>query len=167
MARIASVQIFVWAAVWYNCCRESRGDFFMARRSYRRSPRHRPRLLDGEAIVSNDSGLTVFELIRHRRHGGEAVLWCSSLTARISDGCRSRRANASWTGLWAVGMRASPSHFVGDGELVYREVCKLGCEGVVSKRLGSLYRSGRSKQRLKVKNPAAPAVRRADADWGR
>jgi ATP-dependent DNA ligase len=44
--------------------------------------------------------------------------------------------------------------------------CKLGCEGIVSKRLGSLYRSGRSKQWLKVKNPAARAVRReAEEDW--
>jgi ATP-dependent DNA ligase len=48
------------------------------------------------------------------------------------------------------------------------KACKLGCEGIVSKRLGSLYRSGRSKQWVKVKNPAAPAVRReAEEDWGR
>jgi ATP-dependent DNA ligase len=45
---------------------------------------------------------------------------------------------------------------------------KLGCEGIVSERLGSAYRSGRSKQWLKVKNPAAPAVRReAEEDWER
>jgi ATP-dependent DNA ligase len=38
----------------------------------------------------------------------------------------------------------------------------------VSKRLGSSYRSGRSKHWLKVKNPAAPAVtREAEEDWGR
>jgi ATP-dependent DNA ligase len=36
----------------------------------------------------------------------------------------------------------------------------------VSKRLGSLYRFGRSKHWLKVKNPAAPAVRReAEEEW--
>jgi ATP-dependent DNA ligase len=33
---------------------------------------------------------------------------------------------------------------------------KLGLEGIVSKRLGSRYRSGRSKDWLKFKNPAAP-----------
>jgi ATP-dependent DNA ligase len=39
-------------------------------------------------------------------------------------------------------------------------------EGIVSKRLGSLYRSGRSKHWLKVKNPKAPAVRReAEEEW--
>jgi hypothetical protein len=34
-------------------------------------------------------------------------------------------------------------HYVGHGEIIYRLACKLGCEGIVSKRLGSLYRSGR------------------------
>jgi ATP-dependent DNA ligase len=37
----------------------------------------------------------------------------------------------------------------------------------VSKRLGSPYRSGRSDHWIKVKNPAAPAVKReAEEDWG-
>jgi ATP-dependent DNA ligase len=31
-------------------------------------------LLDGEAIVTNDRGLAVFDLIRHKRHGEDAVL---------------------------------------------------------------------------------------------
>jgi hypothetical protein len=38
----------------------------------------------------------------------------------------------------------------------------------VSKRLGSPYRSGRSRDWLKMKNPAAPAVKReVEEDWGR
>jgi bifunctional non-homologous end joining protein LigD len=60
------------------------------------------------------------------------------------------------------------THYVGDGDIVYQQACKLGCEGVVSKRLGSTDRSGRSRHWLKVQNPAAPAVRReAEEDWGR
>jgi ATP-dependent DNA ligase len=44
--------------------------------------------------------------------------------------------------------------------------CKLGFEGIVSKRLGSPYRSGRSPLWVKVKNPKAPAVtREAEEDW--
>jgi bifunctional non-homologous end joining protein LigD len=35
--------------------------------------------------------------------------------------------------------------------------CKLGLEGIVSKRLGSRYRSGRSKDWLKFKNSVARA----------
>ena len=41
-----------------------------------------------------------------------------------------------------------------------------GCEGIVSKRLGSPYRSGRADCWVKVKNPAAPAVtREAEEEW--
>jgi bifunctional non-homologous end joining protein LigD len=59
-------------------------------------------------------------------------------------------------------------HYEEAGAIVYREACKLGCEGIVSKRLGSPYRSGRSAHWVKVKNPKAPAVRReAEEDWGR
>jgi ATP-dependent DNA ligase len=46
--------------------------------------------------------------------------------------------------------------------------CKLGLEGIVSKRKGSPYRSGRSPDWLKMKNPDAPAMKReAEEDWGR
>jgi ATP-dependent DNA ligase len=38
--------------------------------------------------------------------------------------------------------------------------CKLGLEGIVSKREDSPYRSGRSPDWLKMKNPDAPAVKR-------
>ena len=59
-------------------------------------------------------------------------------------------------------------HFEEDGAIVFREACKLGCEGIVSKQLGSPYRSGRSPHWVKVKNPKAPAVRReAEEDWSR
>ena len=60
------------------------------------------------------------------------------------------------------------AYYEEDGEIVFREACKLGCEGIVSKRLGSIYRRGRSRLWLKVKNPNAPAVKReAEEDWGR
>jgi hypothetical protein len=35
-------------------------------------------------------------------------------------------------------------HFTGDGAAIYRHACALGCEGIVSMRLGSPYRAGRS-----------------------
>jgi ATP-dependent DNA ligase len=50
--------------------------------------------------------------------------------------------------------------------LVYRQACALGCEGIVSKRKESPYRSGRADCWLKVKNPAAPTVtREAEEEW--
>jgi hypothetical protein len=47
-------------------------------------------------------------------------------------------------------------HLAHDGESVFWHACALGCEDIVSKRLGSTYRSGRSKDWLKFKNPEAP-----------
>ena len=59
-------------------------------------------------------------------------------------------------------------HFDGDGAIIFKHACALGCEGIVSKRLGSSYRSGRADCWVKVKNPEAAAVRReAEEDWSR
>jgi ATP-dependent DNA ligase len=32
--------------------------------------------------------------------------------------------------------------FTGEGATIYRHACAFGCEGIVSKRLGSAYRAG-------------------------
>jgi bifunctional non-homologous end joining protein LigD len=56
--------------------------------------------------------------------------------------------------------------FKGDGAMIYKHACALGCEGIVSKRLRSPYRAGRSAPWLKIKNPGAPAVKReTEEDW--
>ena len=53
-------------------------------------------------------------------------------------------------------------------DLVFRHACKMGLEGIVSKRIGSRDRLGSSLDWIKSKNPATPAVRReAEEDWGR
>jgi bifunctional non-homologous end joining protein LigD len=44
---------------------------------------------------------------------------------------------------------------------MFKAVCKLGLEGIVSKKLDSPYKSGPSKAWLKIKNPKAPAATRA------
>ena len=54
-----------------------------------------------------------------------------------------------------------------DGAAVFQHACKMGLEGIVSKRLVSYYRSGRTRDWLKFKNRDAPAVKReAEEDWG-
>jgi bifunctional non-homologous end joining protein LigD len=59
-------------------------------------------------------------------------------------------------------------HIEGDGPTVFARACKMGLEGIVSKRKDSPYRSGRSPDWLKMKNPACAAVKReAEEDWGR
>ena len=46
----------------------------------------------------------------------------------------------------------------GDGDAMFEAVCKLGLEGIVSKKLDAPYRSGPSKSWIKTKNPKAPAA---------
>ena len=51
-------------------------------------------------------------------------------------------------------------HIEGNGPTVFAHARKMGLEGIVSKRKESRYRSGRSPDWLKMKNPACGARRR-------
>jgi ATP-dependent DNA ligase len=54
----------------------------------------------------------------------------------------------------------------GGESVVFRHACKMGLEGIVSKRKDSPYRSGRSPDWLKLMNPASvAAAREAEEDW--
>jgi bifunctional non-homologous end joining protein LigD len=48
-----------------------------------------------------------------------------------------------------------------DGDQVFLHACRMGLEGIVAKRRGSRYRSGRCREWIKIKNPAHPAIERA------
>ena len=57
-------------------------------------------------------------------------------------------------------------HTDADGAAVFLHACKMGLEGIVSKRLTAPYRSGPSRDWVKVKNPDSPAMQRArEARW--
>jgi hypothetical protein len=67
----------------------------------------------------------------------------------------------------APGLRLNEHLDHDDGGLVFEHACRLGLEGIVSKRRDSPYRSGRSRDWIKSKNPNAPALKReAEEDWG-
>ncbi len=122
-------------------------------------------VIDGEAIVCDEAGLAVFELIRRRGTHLDAVLCAFDLIELNGADLRNDPIEKRKRMLQGILARAEHGityneHYETDGAIVYREACALGCEGIISKRLGSPYRSGRSLYWLKVKNPAAPAVRR-------
>jgi bifunctional non-homologous end joining protein LigD len=58
----------------------------------------------------------------------------------------------------APGLRLN-EHIEADGPTVFAHACRLGLEGIVSKRAGSLYRSGTSRNWLKCRNLASPRKR--------
>ena len=130
-------------------------------------------LIDGEAIVCDENGLADFELIRGHGTAANAV-HCAFDLLELDGMDLRRRPIEERKGLLTQLLRGSNAsivlnkHYEDDGAIVFREACRLGCEGIVSKRLGSTYRRGRSPLWLKVKNPNAPAVKReAEEDWGR
>jgi bifunctional non-homologous end joining protein LigD len=128
--------------------------------------------IDGEAIVVDRRGLSAFDLLRSWRHDHAAVLCAFDLIELDGRDLRSTPIEQRKRALADLLHRARDSivltvHYDTDGETVFKHACALGCEGIVSKRRGSPYRSGRFEHWLKIKNPAAPAMKReAEEDWG-
>jgi bifunctional non-homologous end joining protein LigD len=129
-------------------------------------------LIDGEAVVCDEYGLAVFERLRHQREGRAVFLFAFDLLELDGQDLRREPLETRKATLASL-LRGSRSglrlneHLTHPGDVVFRHACKMGLEGIVSKRLGSRYRSGRSTDWLKFKNPDAPAVKReAEEDWG-
>jgi bifunctional non-homologous end joining protein LigD len=115
----------------------------------------------------------VFDLVRHHRANERIFLYTFDLIELNGDDLRrdplevrkvTLRSMLAKAGL---GLRFN-EHMEGDGPTVFAHACRLGLEGIVSKRKGSSYRSGRSPDWLKMKNANAPAVKReAEEEWGK
>jgi len=130
-------------------------------------------IIDGEAVACDDKGVALFDLIRYRRHDDSTFLYASDLIELNCDDLRRdplevRKATlASIVAKAGSGIRFN-EHMEGDSPTVFAHACKMGLEGIVSKRKDSAYRSGRSPDWLKMKNPDAPAVtREAEENWAR
>ena len=128
-------------------------------------------LLDGEAVTCSEAGVADFDGLRNRR--GDVHLCAFDLVEldgrdlRLEPLTTRRRllARLIRKPRWGLVLNAL---FEQDGPLVFEHACLLGCEGIVSKRKDSPYRSGRSRHWVKSKNPTAPAVKReAEEDWGK
>jgi len=130
-------------------------------------------LIDGEAVCCDDEGVAVFAKLRGRRSDQHVILRAFDLLEL--DGKDLRRESLERRKVLLMRLLARAriglevnDHIAGAGDVVFRHACQLGFEGIVSKRLGSPYISGRSRTWLKFKNPNAPAVKReAEEDWGR
>jgi bifunctional non-homologous end joining protein LigD len=128
-------------------------------------------LIDGEAVVCDDNGVAVFAKLRQRRNDRHVLLYAFDLLELDGEDLRREpleRRKILLMRLLArarVGLQVN-DHLAAAGDMVFRHACQLGLEGIVSKRLGSRYVSGRTRDWLKFKNPAAPAVQReAEEDW--
>ena len=127
-------------------------------------------LIDGEAVIARDAGTPDFHALRNRRRGREVVLYAFDLIEHDGDELRDlplierKRRLAKLIGRSKRRAIQFVEHLVGDGPTVFDHVCRMGLEGIVSKRKDAPYRSGPSKVWVKSKNPASDAVRREE-DW--
>jgi bifunctional non-homologous end joining protein LigD len=135
--------------------------------------RARSCILDGEAVSFGDDGIAVFERIRYRHYDHTVFLYVFDLIELDGNDLRRepleiRKATlASLLVPAHVGVRLNEHLVHANGVHVFEHACRMGLEGIVSKRKGSPYRSGRTLDWIKAKNPQSPAVTRlADEDWG-
>ena len=97
-------------------------------------------LIDGEIVVCDEQGLAVFDLLRHgSRVKQQAHLFAFDLLELDGRGLirvpieerkyqLARLLNQASAGVQFC------SHLEGPGDMVFEHACKLGCEGIVSKR---------------------------------
>jgi bifunctional non-homologous end joining protein LigD len=135
--------------------------------------RSRSCIIDGEAVACDDNGMPSFNRIRYRRHDASVFLYAFDLIELNGDDLRRDPLEVRKATLSSVVAKAGAGirfneHIEADGPTVFAHACKMGLEGIVSKRKESPYRSGRSSDWLKMKNRNAPAVKReAEEEWGR
>jgi bifunctional non-homologous end joining protein LigD len=135
--------------------------------------RSRSCIIDGEAVCCDEDGMPRFDRIRYRRHDASVFLYAFDLIELSGDDLRREPLEVRKATLKSLLAKAGPGlrlneYIEADGPTVFAHACKMGLEGIVSKHKASTYRSGRSPDWLKCKDPACEAVKReAEEDWGR
>ncbi|HEY2987562.1 MAG TPA: DNA ligase D [Candidatus Binatia bacterium] len=121
----------------------------------------RQTLLDGEIVVMDEQGASHFQSLQEALGKNETArliyyvfdllhLDGYDLTAAPLLVRKEILARLLSTVNQTEAIRFS-DHFMGAGEAFYRKACRLGLEGVISKRKNSPYRPGRSRAWLKIK----------------
>ncbi len=129
--------------------------------------------IDGEAVVLGPDGLSRFEQLRRREAARGAVLYAFDLIEHDGEDLRDRPF-LDRKGELARLLRGTRTrilfneHVAGDGPTVFEHACRLGAEGIVSKKIDGTYRSGPCPVWIKVRNPASIAVQRERSEkWNR
>jgi ATP-dependent DNA ligase len=124
--------------------------------------------LDGEACVCGRRDLRRPAPPRHRQRGHAVRLRPPRADGEdlraLPLGDRKKRL-ARLLARRRIGIVLS-THTAEDDAAIFQQACRMGLEGIVSKRLSAPYRSGPSRDWIKVKNPDSPAMIRArEAEW--
>jgi bifunctional non-homologous end joining protein LigD len=120
-------------------------------------------ILDGEAVIEDETGISNFSALQNAlsdEHGGQAdkaiffgfdLLYLDGLDLRALP-LEARKARlAEILPKDQTGTLRLSEHIDADGGAMVRSACRLGLEGIISKRRDRPYRSGRREDWLKIK----------------
>lgn len=116
-------------------------------------------LIDGEAVALDDQGKPSFQLLQttlNERHGANLVFYAFDLLIDHGEDIR-KLPNIERKKRLAALLEGAPApilygdHVIGRGDELFKEVCKLGGEGIIAKKANAPYHGGRTHDWLKIK----------------
>jgi ATP-dependent DNA ligase len=123
-------------------------------------------VVDGEAVVLGVDGVSDFNALHSRKHNSEVQLCAFDVLAVGGEDLRALPLSMRKTNLERLlrgrpdGIFVNPFETGSIGPDLFRAACRMGLEGLVSKRSDRPYRGGRSKDWLKVKNRSHASIAR-------
>jgi bifunctional non-homologous end joining protein LigD len=128
-------------------------------------------ILDGEIVGLDANGKPCFEDLQNRKKCA-IVYFAFDLLMLNHNDLRGKPLSARKNALKKI-IRPAPNlrlteYVVAEGEELFVAVSKLGLEGVVAKKIDSLYLGGKTKDWLKIKTRAAhEQMKKRTETWGR
>jgi ATP-dependent DNA ligase len=123
-------------------------------------------VIDGEAVILGVDGISDFDALHSGKHNDEVQLCAFDVLAMDGDDLRNLPLSMRKANLERLLARRPEGIFINpfeSGEIgpdLFRAACRMGLEGLVSKRRDRPYQAGRSKYWVKVKNREHPAMDR-------
>ena len=122
--------------------------------------------IDGEAVVLGVDGASDFNALHLRKHDHEVQLYAFDILALGGEDLRQLPLTMRKTNLARLlrgrpdGIFVAPFEAAEIGPDLFAAACRMGLEGLVSKRRDRRYGAGRSKDWIKVKNRTHPTMTR-------
>jgi ATP-dependent DNA ligase len=123
--------------------------------------------IDGEGCIAGKDGVTDFAKLHSRSYPELVFLYAFHVLGLNGDDLRKEPLEKRKAKLAKILRKADSGvrfneDLEGDGSVIFQHACKLGLEGIISKRRDFGYRSGACKAWVKVKNPTSPAMMRIE-----
>ncbi|RTE88605.1 RNA ligase family protein [Bradyrhizobium sp. LVM 105] len=128
-------------------------------------------VIDGEAVVLGVDGVSDFNALHSRKHDEEVQLYAFDILMLGGEDLRPLPLWMRKTNLARLlrgrpeGMFVAPFELGEIGPDLFRAACRMGLEGIVSKRHDRRYIAGRTQEWIKVKNRTHPAMSRVEESF--